>query len=170
MIMLQRLDPSLRESLTEILSNLVKDQSPYVVGPALQTFYLICPDHYELLHPLYRKLCSTLEEFDDWSRVYALLVLLNYARAHFPDPSKTSNLDPELAFLFDHARPLLVSDNTAVLFSNHLFGKRLTYASRCHIGNVDRDTNVSLLGSKRLYCVLHSPVIETLSLVCSQQL
>lgn len=83
-------DPDMLDQLKVILDKLLRDHSTMVLGSAMAAFNEICPLAYELLHPVYRKLCTLLADVDEWTQVCCLEVLTRYVRRHFTDPCPSS--------------------------------------------------------------------------------
>ena len=50
----------------------------------------MCPDKFELLHPVYRKLCHLLADVDEWGQMAILAALQRYVRTHFTNPQRGS--------------------------------------------------------------------------------
>ena len=48
----------------------------------------VCPDKFELLHPVYRKLCHLLADVDEWGQMAILAALQRYVRTHFTNPQR----------------------------------------------------------------------------------
>ncbi|KAG5490681.1 hypothetical protein JKF63_00803 [Porcisia hertigi] len=76
-----------RDSVRQLLRALLSDRSPDVVGAAALAYTRICPDEWDLVHGVYRRLCTILKECEEWGQVVLLRLLLRYARLHFVDPS-----------------------------------------------------------------------------------
>ena len=72
--------------LMDLLRVLLEDAASPVVGTAVVAFNAICPDNWEIIHPVYRKLCKALVDMDAWTQIAALSMLLRYARKHFAKP------------------------------------------------------------------------------------
>lgn len=70
----------------DILRKLLSDRHQDVFGAAVTTYECICPDAYELIHPIYRSLCKKLVDCAEWDQVSILRMLLRYARHEFNDP------------------------------------------------------------------------------------
>lgn len=76
-----------QDGVHKLLRTLLSDRNPDVVGAAAMAFSAVCPTKWELLHPVYRRLCRLLRECEEWGQVVLLRLLLRYARVHFVDPS-----------------------------------------------------------------------------------
>ena len=61
-----------------------------VLGSAVAAFMEVSPDHIDLIHPHYRKLCRVLADVDEWGQIFIINLLIRYARSQFTCP------DPEL--------------------------------------------------------------------------
>ena len=72
--------------LMDLLRVLLEDAASPVVGTAVVAFNAICPDNWEIIHPVYRKLCKALVDMDAWTQIATLSMLLRYARKHFAKP------------------------------------------------------------------------------------
>lgn len=51
----------------------------------------MCPNRFELLHPVYRKLCHLLADVDEWGQMAMLAALQRYVRSHFTNPQRGSS-------------------------------------------------------------------------------
>lgn len=128
------LDPSLRSQLVDCLKSLLSDSHPSVLSSSVETFSKICPERVELLHPVYRKLCQTLPQMDEFGQVSVLQVLERYARKCFMSPhipSSTGNnsenfyetletsvtTNKDLALLLGAVKPILQSRSSAAVIS-----------------------------------------------------
>lgn len=85
---LVNLDPTLKDTMIELIGTMLKDQNTSVLGPVLFAFNTICPTEYRLIHPNFRRIVLLLVDFDEWSQIIALEILLRYARNQFPSPFK----------------------------------------------------------------------------------
>lgn len=111
-----RTDAAHLGSLLPILETLLNDRSPLVVGSAAAAFNDICPDRFDYIHPIYRRLCRAVIDADEWSQCALIGLLQRYARCNFPDPRQTSsNIDPDLDLSIKSTEPLLQSKNAAVV-------------------------------------------------------
>lgn len=82
------LDAGEKDTLMDLISQLLGDSSTVVVGTAVVAFNEVCPDNFALLHKNFRRLCRILTDCDEWSQVTAINVLLHYGRTQFLDPFK----------------------------------------------------------------------------------
>ncbi|SPO26749.1 related to Beta3 protein (Ruby) [Ustilago trichophora] len=81
-----QIDRSQLGPLQEVLSTLLSDRSPFVLGAALSAFQRMCPSNWDLIHQNYRKICHALSDMDEWGQIVALQVLSRYARANLARP------------------------------------------------------------------------------------
>lgn len=51
----------------------------------------MCPNKFELLHPVYRKLCHLLADVDEWGQMSILAALQRYVRSQFTNPQRGSS-------------------------------------------------------------------------------
>eukprot|EP00478_Filoreta_tenera_P000055 GABV01000055.1.p1 GENE.GABV01000055.1~~GABV01000055.1.p1 ORF type:complete len:648 (+),score=165.11 GABV01000055.1:409-2352(+) len=86
-------DPSVGEELVDLVAKLLKDPDFLCVQALFCLSYAICPDRYDLLHPVYRQVVKFLPDFDEWGQAMILQILLRYARTQFVCPW-TDNDDP----------------------------------------------------------------------------
>ncbi|EKF29053.1 beta-adaptin 3, putative,AP-3 adapter complex beta subunit, putative [Trypanosoma cruzi marinkellei] len=78
------------ETVYKLLGQLLADKSAEVTSAAALSFIEICPDEMGLIHAVYRDLCRSLLDCDEWGQVVLLHVLLRYARTQFMDPNISS--------------------------------------------------------------------------------
>ena len=83
---LVHLDPDQKESMIELIGKMIGDQAPSVLGPALFAFNTVCPNEFRLLHAHFRRIVQLLVDFDEWSQIVTLDILLRYARNQFVSP------------------------------------------------------------------------------------
>jgi len=85
---IMRLDPRHLEQCTEIISQLLGDNSTMVVGAAAQAFMEVCPERYDIIHPVFRHICNLIPDVEEWGQVAIVNLLLRYGRNQFvnPDP------------------------------------------------------------------------------------
>lgn len=74
--------------LKTMLVTLLKTSTPVTIGATLQAVDSICPDHLDLLHPYYRKICMLLIDSDEWGQVVVLAVLQRYVRNYLEKPEE----------------------------------------------------------------------------------
>lgn len=77
-------------ALLENLKTLLADRNPRVVGSALVTLSKTFPDRIDILHKVYRKICSQLPAMDEWGQNATLDILLKYARVYLRKPELLS--------------------------------------------------------------------------------
>lgn len=84
-----RLDPEKKDQLIGIIKVLLADTSTMVLGSAVAAFMEVSPDHIDLIHPHYRKLCRVLADVDEWGQIFIINLLIRYGRSQFtcPDPA-----------------------------------------------------------------------------------
>lgn len=91
---LMQLDAEHQDDCNKFVATLLNDTSPMVLGSAVTAFAEVCPKHWEIFHPNFRKLCSLLADCDEWAQITILTVMARYLRTQFvdPSPSKTPTL------------------------------------------------------------------------------
>ncbi|CAJ1013028.1 putative Adaptin N terminal region/non-SMC mitotic condensation complex subunit 1 [Leishmania naiffi] len=77
-----------RDTVRQLLRTFLSDRSPEVVGAAAMAYMRICPEEWDLIHGVYRRLCRILKDCEEWGQVVLLRLLLRYARRHFVDPRR----------------------------------------------------------------------------------
>ena len=68
----------------------------------------------DLLHPVYRRLCSALLDAEEWGQPVLLDLLVRYARTMLPRPTP-GDVDHDLSLLLTSAEPLFQSCNPSVV-------------------------------------------------------
>lgn len=127
------LESSSKEMLMEPLQDLVSDRSTQVMGSAIAAFEEVCPHNFSIIHPHYRRICSSLADVDPWGQITIVNMLLRYARVHFCDPYKATpaanggvaypsrnhaeRRNPDLSLLLRSVAPLFYSLNNSVVSS-----------------------------------------------------
>lgn len=81
------MDRDQKPDLITIIERLLADRTTLVVGSAVMAFSEVCPERSDLIHKVYRKLCTLLVDVDEWGQVVILNMLTRYARMHFADPN-----------------------------------------------------------------------------------
>ncbi|GBG32287.1 AP-3 complex subunit beta [Hondaea fermentalgiana] len=81
------LDPGTSEELIALLVKLLADHSNIVVGSAVAAFQEICPGRFDIIHPIFRTLCSMLPDMEEWGQIVLIAVLTRYAREFFMRPT-----------------------------------------------------------------------------------
>ncbi|KAI0749854.1 adaptin N terminal region-domain-containing protein [Daedaleopsis nitida] len=123
---LHNLDSSHQPELINVLSTLLRDQSPLSVGSVAIAFEAVCPTRLDLLHQHYRRLCRTLVDMDEWGQVDLMNLLVRYARVMLPRPSPApdaegasavEDVDSDLRLLVTSSEPLFQSSNPAVVLA-----------------------------------------------------
>lgn len=83
---IMRLDARHLEQCTELIGSLMGDPSTMVVGAAAQAFMEVCPERYDLVHPVFRHMCNLLPDVDEWGQISIVNLLLRYGRNQFANP------------------------------------------------------------------------------------
>jgi len=83
---IMRLDSRHLEQCTELISKLLGDNSTMVVGAAAQAFMEVCPERFDIVHPVFRHICNLLPDVDEWGQVSIVNLLLRYGRNQFTNP------------------------------------------------------------------------------------
>jgi len=160
----------------QILTNLLKDESPLSIGSVALAFTTICPHRLELLHQHYRRLCRIIVDTDEWGQVHLLDLLGRYARTMLNKPpietpvctcyimvfndtlSLTECLQVEQEYVQEDERgldqdlDLLIKSVTPLFRSRNAAVSSLTLilihgANPCTLGCVSCMSNVLLLGT-----------------------
>jgi AP-3 complex subunit beta len=116
------------DELLPIIKRLLNDQSVVAISGALYALQCIAPDNDELIHPVFRTLCTALSKLDPWAQTTVLHILQRYARRNFKKPSGTSDwfaeddeedsqIDPDLDLLLKNTQPLLSSLTPSVVIA-----------------------------------------------------
>jgi AP-3 complex subunit beta len=110
------LDSSLQPELIQMLSNLLNDRSPLVLGCVCFAFEAICPTRLDLLHPHFRRFCRILVDVEEWGQIDVMNLLLRYSRTmlHRPDGE---DMDKDVSLLLKSVEPLFQSRNPAVVLA-----------------------------------------------------
>lgn len=127
---LYSVDPDLKTQLVHIIQKLLDDETVLVIGSAMIAFQEVCPEKFDLIHQVYRKLCAVLNDVDEWGQVTIIGILTRYVRSQFTNPNfknqdtkdesfniTGSYLDPEHKLLLRCTKPLLQSRNAAVVMA-----------------------------------------------------
>eukprot|EP00903_Cladosiphon_okamuranus_P010648 g10069.t1 len=85
------LDPDQAPQLWQVMEKLLQDNNTMVLGSAVAAFTEVCPNKFELLHPVYRKLCHLLADVDEWGQMSILAALQRYVRSQFTNPQRGSS-------------------------------------------------------------------------------
>ena len=86
-------EDSSRSQLFEMLSKLISDSDVRVVASAVKSYYKISPDlqnyskRWTPIHGNFRRLCSLVDQFDEWSQTFLIEILTEYCRRFLPKPS-----------------------------------------------------------------------------------
>lgn len=73
----------------QIVSILLRDQSPGVVGAAAAAFICVCPNNLLLLGRNFRRLCETLPDVEEWGQIVLIGTLLRYVVARHGLPRES---------------------------------------------------------------------------------
>ena len=84
-------DTDQQDLLIELITELLTNNEPLVLGSAIFAFNAVCPERLDLLHPHFRKICHLLADFDEWGQIITLDLLLRYGRTQFLDPITASS-------------------------------------------------------------------------------
>ncbi|VBB27004.1 unnamed protein product [Acanthocheilonema viteae] len=109
------LEENLQTELIECIDYLLGDKRTLVLGSAVYAFEETCPDRFDLLHRHYRILCKAIVDVDEWGQVVMIGLMTRYARSQFIAPTEV--VDPDLMLLLSSCRPLLQSQNYAVVMA-----------------------------------------------------
>ncbi|KAF5270811.1 hypothetical protein FQA39_LY08328 [Lamprigera yunnana] len=133
---LYSLDPEQKPELITVIQKLLADRTVLVVGSAVMAFTEVCPERVDLIHQVFRKLCTLLVDVDEWGQVVIINMLTRYARTQFVNPNlhdklddvekpfydsgsdsseRNASLDPDHRLLLRSTRPLFQSRNAAVV-------------------------------------------------------
>ena len=74
------------EDTEKLLTRLLLDNSTLVLGSAVVAFNEVFPQRFDLIHPIFRKLCFLLADLDEWTQMSVLECCTRYARQHFAKP------------------------------------------------------------------------------------
>ena len=89
-----RMDQEQEEPLIEVIAKLLGDRSVMVISSAAAAFDAVCPDRWDIIHPVFRKICHLLSDLDEWGQQITLSVLVRYSRQNFCEPpERASNFD-----------------------------------------------------------------------------
>lgn len=58
---------------------MLNDNSPGVIGAAAAAFASVCPNNFSLIGRIYRRLCETLPDVEEWGQIVLIGILLRYA-------------------------------------------------------------------------------------------
>lgn len=68
-------------TIEELVGILLNDNSPGVIGAAAAAFASVCPSNLSLIGRIYRRLCETLPDVEEWGQIVLIGILLRYAIA-----------------------------------------------------------------------------------------
>lgn len=81
------MDNETKPDLIVIIQKLLADKTVLVIGSAVMAFTKVCPERVNLIHQVYRKLCTLLVDVDEWGQVIIVNTLTRYCRTQFSDPN-----------------------------------------------------------------------------------
>lgn len=81
------LDSEQKPELILIIQKLLADRTVLVIGSAVMAFTKVCPERVDLIHHVFRKLCTLLVDVDEWGQIIIVNMLTRYARTQFADPN-----------------------------------------------------------------------------------
>lgn len=164
------------EQYLPILERLMSDKSPIALSGALATYWSICPDNIEFIHPIFRSLCHNMKYMDPWGQMFALRSLTVYARYCFKNPvsieddeaiinfwdegNSSETLSADMILLIQTAKKMLMSPNSAVVMA----AVSLIYytAPTNHLSSVARPL-IRLLYESQLMCEIALTTIITIA-------
>ncbi|SCW02087.1 LAFE_0E13894g1_1 [Lachancea fermentati] len=76
----------LRDDALLILKDLLADADAEVVSSAILLLQEVFPDRLEILHGHFRRYCTQLPQFTEWSQVSLIELLTRYCRTYLPKP------------------------------------------------------------------------------------
>lgn len=105
-------DPTLSSEVVEGIKCYLQDDTrdPRVRGRALVAIENSFPGRLDLIHGYFAECCRDLQNFDEWAQIYAVKLLVRYARHYFAGPNSDGSMQLVLG-----CRPLLASLNDAVV-------------------------------------------------------
>ena len=86
------LESSSKKQMVEYLTKLLSDSDSSVVSTAIKTFYKLLPQFstsskiWDPIHGNFRRFCSIINEFDEWSQGFLIDILTEYSRRFLPRP------------------------------------------------------------------------------------
>ncbi|KAL7714449.1 Adapter-related protein complex 3 (AP-3) subunit [Entamoeba marina] len=119
------LDERRFDECVHLVSQLLEDKNPIVLGSACHAFNSVCPDRFDLLHKHFIKICQALIDCEEWGQISILTTLLHYGRTQFTDPNlvvidSDTDIDKDLSFMIQSTTPLFYSMNPSVVVSASL--------------------------------------------------
>lgn len=105
-------DPTLSVEALNGIKGYLQDNTrdPRVRGRALVAIENSFPGRLDVLHGHFANCCGDLQYYDEWAQIYAVKILMRYARHYFAGPNSEGSMQ-----LVMGCRPLLISHNDAVL-------------------------------------------------------
>ena len=119
------MDKSILPQLKPVVRQLLNDESLLVIGSAIASLLILCPDEWEMVHKQFRKLCRMMTDMREHDLVLLLELMTRYVRLHFtkPSPETTPNnsdtqpADLDYRLFLDSVVPLLHHSSTGVIFA-----------------------------------------------------
>lgn len=108
-------DPSTFPQLVEFLQQLLTDKNVHVVGSAIMSMLLICPDRLDLIHPIYRRLCRIIPQLDTFAAASVIDLLVRYNRTNIAPPKSNNAVDADTALLLSALYPAIENSLSPVL-------------------------------------------------------
>lgn len=114
------------EQLMDYLAKLLADNEPQVVGSAIKAFIEILNEtgqtNWQFIHGHFRRLCTLIKDFDEWSQIAVIELLTDYCRLFLPKPNEVSNdldyaMDPDLQLFVNNLKPLVFRDSPGLLLA-----------------------------------------------------
>lgn len=106
-----------RNQLGQILTSLLSDNLPMVVGSAIKVHFALqlqLRHAWDPIHLNFRRYTRILLDLDEWSQCALVDTLAEYCRRFLPRPEAD---DPDLSLFVTSLRPLIYSRSPSVIFS-----------------------------------------------------
>eukprot|EP00457_Paulinella_chromatophora_P000815 gb/GEZN01000815.1/.p1 GENE.gb/GEZN01000815.1/~~gb/GEZN01000815.1/.p1 ORF type:complete len:1083 (+),score=281.68 gb/GEZN01000815.1/:92-3340(+) len=81
-----RVDPDQKDTMVELIKELMASTHPGVLGTALYAYSAVCPENVEMLHPHFIKIYHLIADFEEWAQIVAIGILMRYGRTQFTCP------------------------------------------------------------------------------------
>eukprot|EP00268_Persea_americana_P062345 TRINITY_DN7988_c0_g2_i2.p1 TRINITY_DN7988_c0_g2~~TRINITY_DN7988_c0_g2_i2.p1 ORF type:complete len:1155 (+),score=214.18 TRINITY_DN7988_c0_g2_i2:152-3616(+) len=129
-------------ALEELVSVLLSDHSPGVVGAAAAAFNSVCPDNLSLIGRNFRRLCETLPDVEEWGQIILIGILLRYVVARHGLVRESimfsSNCSQNSPSEKDSSDSHVPSDNDFSIVGDKTYELKLTTSLfRCYIEGPD---------------------------------
>ncbi|KAI5955246.1 APL6 [Candida jiufengensis] len=129
-----------RKQIYEILGNLLADSDVIVVAAAIKTFYRIKnklknPKKWQYIHGNFRRFCSLITKFDEWTQVFIMEILTEYCRTFIKRPTNEEEIDPDLNLFITSLQPLVqsISDIVIISVAKSIYLLAPTYFQEYHL-------------------------------------